>query len=352
MTQPDPVPDRIDAETFFARPDIYPVEFAPGQVNLVPMTRETYRRSIFTDPGRIVPAGPRAWQVPTERLLAEFESRGPVQRPIFFIFHIAHCGSTLLARALDLPDRTLVIREPFTLRQLAADAAAGGVPTDPAVWKRCLALTSALLGRRYTDEQVVIVKANVPVNFILDPLLALNPDCAGVALYAGFEDYLLSVLKTPMHRRWVLNVCQQVAGGIRATPGLGEVDAAALEPPRAAACLWLAQMLRLRSVTASHERIRSLDCRLLFERPQSVLPAAMELADADLPVSEAEAIAGGELFRRHAKDPGRQFDSAARDRELASLAERMAPEVDSARSWIMSTGAWDGAPVPMEPALL
>jgi hypothetical protein len=343
---------RIDPETFFTRPDVYPVEFENDQVNLVPMTRETYRRSIFTDRGRIVPAGPRGWQVPIARLLTEFESRDCAQQTIFFVFHIAHCGSTLLARALDLAERTLVIREPFTLRQLAADAVAEGGPVDPAAWKRCLRMTSALLGRRYAQDQTTIVKTNVPVNFILDPLLALNPDSAGVALYTGFEHYLLSVLKTPMHRRWVMNVSDQLAGGIRATAGLDNVDVGTLDPPRAAACLWLAQVTRLRAAVAAHERLRSLDCRELFDRPADVLRAAANLAGIVLSGPETDAIAGGELFRRHAKDPGREFDREARDRELLELATRLGPEVDSARAWMIGTGAWDGVDLPMAPALL
>ncbi len=352
MTSADTVPDRIDPDTFFSRPDVYPVEFESGQVNLVPMTRDSYRRSIFTDRGRIVPAGPRGWQVPIGRLLNEFESRDCAQQTIFFIFHIAHCGSTLLARALDLADRMLVIREPVTLRQLAVDAAAAGGPADPLTWKRCLRMTSVLLGRRYVPGQTVIVKANVPVNFILDPLLANNPDCAGVALYAGFEDYMLSVLKTPMHRQWVTNVCGQLAGGIRATAGLHDVDTGRLEPPRAAACLWLAQVSRLRAAVAAHERMRGLDCRVLFDRPAEALRVATDLAGDALSESEAEAIAASELFRRHAKDPGREFGREARNRELSELAERLAPEVDSAKSWIIGTGAWDGTDLPMAPALL
>jgi len=352
MTNAQSPPGHIDPETFFSRPDVYPLEFERGHVNLVPMTREGYARSLFTDRGRIVAAQPQGWQVPTGRLLSELEERSVRQQPVFVIFHIAHCGSTLLSRALDLADRTLVIREPFALRQLAVDAATSGMPSDPGSWKRCLRMIAVLLGRRYTDEQQVIVKANVPVNFILDPLLALDAVSGGIALYAGFEEYLLSVLKTPMHRRWVLNVCGQVAGAIRSTAGLHDLDTDGLDPPRAAACLWLAQMSRLRSAVAAHERLRGLEFRVLLERPVEVLQAAMQLAGTTLSVQEAEIIAAGELFRRHAKDPGREFDRNARDRELSVLYERLGQEVDTARSWIIGTGAWDGRELPVMPTLL
>ena len=352
MTPADPVSGHVDPESLFDRPEVYPLDFEPGHLNLVPMTRDTYRRSIFTDRGRIVTAASHGWRIPIGTMLDQYESRERPWRTVFFIYHIAHCGSTLLARAMDLDDRTLVIREPFALRQLAADAAAAGRPADSVYWRRCLRLTMALLGRRFDPHQTVIVKANVPVNFILDPLLALDPDCAGVALYSGFEAYLLSVLKTPAHRRWVVNVSRQLAGGIHATAGLDDVDVGALEPARAAACLWLAQISRLRAAVAAHEDLRGLDCRVLFDRPAEVLESAMRLAGSSLTRSEATAIADGELFRRHAKDPGREFDREARERELAALAAQYEGEVEAARDWIVGIGAWDGRDLPIIPSLL
>jgi hypothetical protein len=346
------IPERIDAESVFSRPDIYPVEFTRGQIQFVPMTPDSYRKSIFTDRGRIVPAAPHGWQVPIGQVLSDFERRSLDQPPLFFIFHIAHCGSTLLARAIDIPGRTLVIREPFTLRQLAVDAAAPQGPRDPATWNRCLRLTTVLLGRRYAADQAVIVKANVPVNFMLPALMKLHRESRGLLLHTGLDNYLLSVLKTPMHRRWIGNVTRQLTGAIRATPGLEKIDPGKLNAPEAAACLWLAQLSRFRRALADCNRLRSLDCQLLFDRPAEVLQAALEMAGASLTGPEAEAIAGGELFRRHAKDPGRAFDREARTRELAALSDQLAPELDAARNWVKSTSAGESASVSLGRPLL
>ncbi len=352
MDAPQPIPDRIDPETFFTRPDIFPVEFGQGHIQFVPMTRESYGRSLFTDRGRIVPAATHGWQVPTGQVLTEFERRGIPQPKLFFIFHIAHCGSTLLARAVDVPGRTLVIREPFALRQLAVDAAAANDGSDPGTRERCLRLITALLGRRYDGDQPVIVKANVPVNFILEPLMALHPESRGILLYADLDDYLLSVLKTPIHRRWVLNVSRQLAEAIRSTPGLEDTNLAALGAPQTAACLWIAQLSRFHRALAGCERLTSLDCQDLFARPAETLREAMSLAGAPVTASAARGIAEGDLFRRHAKDPRRKFDRSARARQMARLAEEMAPELEAARSWAVSTPAWKRVTAPMKRPLL
>jgi hypothetical protein len=352
MDSAQPIPDRIDPETFFTRPDIFPVEFGQGHIQFVPMTRESYGRSLFTDRGRIVPAATHGWQVPTGQVLAEFERRGIRQPRLFFIFHIAHCGSTLLARAVDVPGRTLVIREPFALRQLAVDAVSASGISDPGARERCLHLVTALLGRRYAEDQPVIVKANVPVNFILEPLMALHAESRGILLYADLDDYLLSVLKTPIHRRWVLNVSRQLSDALRATPGLEDTDLNTLDAPRTAACLWMAQLSRFHRAMAACHRLSSLNCQDLFGRPGETLREAMSLAGAPITPSEAQAIAKGDLFRRHAKDPRRKFDRSARARQMARLAREMAPELEAAKSWAASTPAWERVMAPMKRSLV
>jgi hypothetical protein len=180
----------------------------------------------------------------------------------------------------------------------------------------------------------------------------LHRESRGLLLHTGLDNYLLSVLKTPMHRRWVGNVTRQLTGAIRATPGLEKIDPGKLNAPEAAACLWLAQLSRFRRALADCNRLRSLDCQLLFDRPAEVLQATLELAGASLTGPEAGAIAGGELFRRHAKDPGRAFDREARTRELAALSDQLAPELDAARNWVKSTPAGESASVSLGRPLL
>jgi len=329
----------MDPEMLFRRPDAFPLEFAEGALDMVPMSRESYQRSLFLDRGRIVPAARRGWRLPLAGLLGEFERRGAAQRPIHFIFHIAHCGSTLLARALDLRARTLVLREPFTLRQLGAEAASTAAgPRDPDAWGRVLALTTGLLGRRYEENGTVIVKANVPVNFILAPLMALHAESRGVLLYAGLERYVLSVMKTPMHRNWVDNVCSQLAGGILTSSGLSEIDLAKLSTAQRAACLWAAQILRFRDAMAVDARLRSLDCERLFASPAETLTLCFEHFGVDLPENVPVEIAAGDLFRHHAKNPGFAYDREQRERDLERLRSELDGELEQAHGWIEEEG--------------
>jgi hypothetical protein len=333
MTQQSGQPD-FSPEHFFRRPDIYLLEFTAKGGNLVPMTRDCYQQSIFTDRGRIVPASPGGWEIGMIDLLQGYENQGLEQPELGFVFHIAHCGSTLLARALDIADRTLVYREPFTLRQLAVDAAwKPGGPKNQKIWQRQLRLTTGLLGRTYSSVQNVIIKTNVPVNFIIPQLMGLADGNRGILLYAGLERYLLSVLKSPMHQKWVMNVLSHVAGGVTKTNPLAELVLEGITPPQAAASLWLAQMYRFEEALADFPRLRSLDCEDLFSRPADTVAAAFGHLGVRMSAGEVADIVASDLFARHAKNPDRAYDSATREAELQQLKRQLAAELAAGMAW-------------------
>ena len=352
MTQQSGQPD-FSPEQFFRRPDVYLLEFTAKGGNLVPMTRESYQQSIFTDKGRIVAASPTGWEVGMADLLQGYETQGLEQPALGFVFHIAHCGSTLLARALDIADRTLVYREPFTLRQLAADAAGKpGGPADPAGWQRQLRLATGLLGRTFSPLQSPIVKTNVPVNFIIPQLMDLADDSRGILLYAGLEHYLLSVLKTPMHQRWVMNVLGHVAGGVMATDPFGDAAMARITPPQAAASLWLAQMYRFAGALADDPRLRSLDCEDLFSRPGETIAATFGHLGVDITDAEVEGIVTSDLFGRHAKNPDRPYDTATREAELGQLRQHLSAELAAGLAWADEIMARRSLELPLQNPLL
>ncbi|HHH43375.1 MAG TPA: hypothetical protein ENK49_04485 [Gammaproteobacteria bacterium] len=327
-------PPGFEWDALFHRPDHYLLEFSGPQAVFVPMTRESYARSIFTDRQRIVPAHPSGRGVDLNRLLARFDAESIPSRPLRFIFHLAHGGSTLLSRALDCPGRSLVIREPFPLRQLAGeDLSAIPGTMDTALWEKRLRLVVALLGRRYSDSEAVIVKANVPVNFILPQLLATQEDARGILLYSGLRQYLVSVLKGPDHRRWVGNVIRQLEGGVKRIAALSSVRVAALAPPEAAACLWLAQMVQYVRILEAHDGMKSLDSDVFFEQPQATLQAIADFYGLELSHGELEDIVAGELFSRHAKLPGRSYDNAARKADMERHARENERDISEGLRW-------------------
>src|SRR3954469_24815034 len=134
----------LTLDDLFASPDHYLHSFEDDAAVFMPMDRPAYQRSIFLD-RRISPAANQVLRLPVQAL-----SQG-VRRPLptGWIFHVAHCGSTLLARALDHADSSLGLREPLALRQLAL-----------APDSERLQIVLAMLSKRYRADRPTIVKAN------------------------------------------------------------------------------------------------------------------------------------------------------------------------------------------------
>jgi hypothetical protein len=309
----------LTPDALFGSPDHYLHSFDGDAALFVPMDRAAYHRSIFLD-RRISLAPGQPVKVPG--LTAEGRSAAPVG----WIFHMAHCGSTLLARALDDLDASLVLREPLALRQLA-------LAPDPAR----LALVLAMLGKRYRADAPTLVKANVPVNFLLPRIAAADSNVRAIQLHLPLRAYLLAILRSDTHRTWLRNVTGQLAAYLG--------DLSALSDAERAAALWLAQIEAFAAAQAAMPRARALDAELFFAEPAGVLKAAARHLDVPIADTTLEAVAAGPLFATYSKNPALAFDNAARVTRNAALERAIAPELEAAEAWI------EGRTVPVLTAL-
>jgi len=300
----------LTVDDLFASPDHYLHSFDGDAAVFVPMDRAAYHRSIFLD-RRISPARDGVMGVAAGALAG----KGGKPAPAAWIFHVAHCGSTLLARALDQPSTNLVLREPLALRQLA-------LAPDP----ERLAVTLKMLSKRYRADAPSIVKANVPVNFLLPDLVASDPNARAIFLHYGLRNYLLAILRNDKHRAWVRNV----TGQLKAYLG----DLSALPDAECAAALWLAQMRAFAAAIAALPNARSLDAEDFFAAPREFVALAAGHLDVPMTGEEIQALVDGPLFSTYSKNPELPFDNAARVARRAELEDILAPELEQAQAWI------------------
>lgn len=322
-------------ERVFDNPDLFLFAFDDGDAVFVEMDRTAYHRSIFLD-RRISPKGASAQRARLADLYTIQERVKPPVGANGYIFHVAHCGSTLLARALDLPDANLVCREPMALRQLGvqASSAAGGAPGEE--WDRRVRLLSAMLGRRYAPGGPVIVKANVPVNFMLAPLMQLGPAQPAILLHFSLENYLPAVLRGDVQRNWVEHITNELRPGLEAVAG---PRAEAPTPALDAARLWLAQTLLFLDTLRGFENAVSLDAEVLFNEPAPVLQAAFAHFGQPQERTTADNIVASDLFARYSKDPRYTFDNTQRRERQLRLRQELASDIAAARAWLLALPA-------------
>lgn len=271
-------------------------------------------------------------------------SGGPAPPP-GLIFHTAFCCSTLLARALDRPGRTLSLKEPGVLMSLA------NVRRTSARWGhddtrfRKLALTVfALLGRRFEPAEQVLVKPTNAANNLLPAALASGARV--LLLYSDLPGFLVSVIKKGEACRYfvrhLLNIFRLDRPDIDGWP---HRQAMLLTDLQVAALVWHIQIecFEQSLSEAAAEQVRTLraddflgDVRLAVQKAQTFLGLGYS-------ETEIDSIVASPLFQRHSKFSDRSYDNAMREAEKARVMERCGEEIATTLEWARRLR---GSPVP------
>jgi hypothetical protein len=193
-------PDSI-ARDLLARlpgsPDVYPqkLDLVRELVLLVGFNRALYRAASFLDDRILGPGIPGAW-LPVGNVV-DAASRMSQGRPVHFIFHTGHVGSTLVSRLLDETGTTLSLREPLPLRSLAEADDALKQPDSLISASRfdlLLASFMKLWSRGYDDTRSVVVKATSSSGRLAVPLLARSEAARAIYMNLRAEPYLATLL--------------------------------------------------------------------------------------------------------------------------------------------------------------
>ena len=307
-------------DDLFISPDHYLHSFEGDAAIFLPMDRAAYHRSIFLD-GRISPLSATSMRLPVRSLV----ERLPPPAPIGWIFHVAHCGSTLLARALDQLPTNLVLREPSALRQLAF-----------ARDEERLGLVLAMLSKRYSSDMPTIVKANVPVNFMLSELADFDAQAPTIFLYLGLRDFLVATLRNDRHRQWLRRITDQLAAH------LVDFSPSATDAQRTAA-LWLAQMSAFSAAIARMPNSRSLDGEAFFATPGHFLKLAAAHLGVPMSDDELETSVSGPLFANYSKIPDAPFTNETRLALKSELEKELGSELEEAQDWVEKRGGEEKA---------
>lgn len=321
----------LKASTLLESPDIYPLKFDGANLVFVRMSRDSYQQSIFTLPNRIIRDGPDAWTIPFSEVMNMVEQSGKTTPVPNIIFQIAHCGSTLLSRALDHPGSSLVIREPFVLRQFSASPPPKN-EVESNARQRALRTIMYLLGRQYENDETVLIKANVPINYSIDDILENATSLKGVLLFSDFESYLVAVLKSEERCMWAKHVVRELGNHIQLISEFSNIDINSLDSAQSAAVLWLSQMHIYNSVI-SNDQMKSLDAEHFFTSSPDILRASAEHLEINLNNKSLETITNSDLFTHHAKNPEIAYSEDQRQSDQSELNARFEDNIKQTKEW-------------------
>lgn len=328
----------MNAASLAASPDAYPqaVDLVRGLVLVIRMDAQGYRTASFLDDRILGPRTEGAW-LPAGTV-AEAARRITARKPLHFIFHGGHVGSTLLSRLLDETGGVLGLREPLPLRTLAEAEEALGRPDSllsDGQFDGLLDTLLALWSRGYASTRAVVVKATSTAGRLAPVILARAPSARAVYLGLRAEPYLATLLGGANS---AIDLRGHGPGRMRrllAGRDLAVSPLHALTTGELAALGWLTEGLaQAKAGAAAGERVLALD----FEAFLADVPAGLArvIAHFGLPRDEAWLAAAGRsaVLGQYSKAPEIPFPAGERAARLAAARREQRGEIAKGLAWL------------------
>lgn len=321
-------------------PGLFPhrLSFDEELVSFVPTNATKLRAASFLDDRCDFATGPVQLIAMGDALAAG----GRPAEPNRFIFHVSFSGSTLLSRLLDHPGRSLVLREPQSLSDVAARRAmidqAGG--SDPRVDRMLVALP-ALLARRWEANEAVIIKPSNWVNNLAPALcggaqptlpifLSMQPRAFLLAVFRGGHERIAFTARAALHfsQAGRLNA-DRVALALEHT----EDQAVQLARLAALAHRMQSELFAAARAAGGWSEKHCMDFAELMADPVMVAAKAAKLLDLDLP-DEVIGANAARWLARDAKQPASSYAVDARNLQDREVEERFGKIIDDALMWM------------------
>lgn len=282
-------------------PTLYPQKFDPVRdtVYFVGLDEAAYRAASFLDDRLLAPGMQGRW-LPYPAVEQALRGAG-AGKPLHFIFHSGHVGSTLLSRLIDEAGGVLGLREPLPLRTLAEMqdrlGAGGSEPLEAR-----LATFVNLWRRGFAQTEAVVLKATSSAGRLAPRLLAANPSSKAVYLSLPPEPYLATLLAGANAATDLRGFEMERRRRLRGM--LGDVVPAPASIGELSAVSWLAESLtRTRACEAFGSRVLPLDFEHLLANLAATLAQVLAHFEIGAAPGFAEAIGASAVLTRYSKAP-------------------------------------------------
>jgi hypothetical protein len=321
-----------------ASPDVYlqKVDLARDAALLVQLSESGYRSASFLD-DRILTSDIKGSWVGLRHVVEAAQSLG-ASKPLHFIFHTGHVGSTLLSRLLDESGCVLSLREPLPLRTLADAHDMLGQPESLLSSHHFDALEQALLkvwSRGYPGTHSVVLKATSSACRIAARLLERHGGARAVYLNLAAEPYLATLLAgknsaIDLRGHGPVRIRQLQARVATPLPQLHALSLGEL-----AAMSWLAETWNQHDVVARMgARVVELDFDELLADVAGVVRCVA--AHFELPVDprRLDEIARSPVLTRYSKSPDFEYSPEVRRELLRQSRQNNAGQIAAGLHWI------------------
>ncbi len=259
-------------------------------------------------------------------------------RPLHFIFHTGHVGSTLVSRLLDDFGGVLGLREPLPLRVLASAYAERDAPhglLGATTWRRLLDIQLACWSRGYADTRSVVVKATSSAGQCCQPILEASPTSRALFLNLLPEPYLATLLAG---ENSYIDVRGQAQERMKRLLQLAPAHAKplhALSLGEIAAMTWTIETLTHRAAERRYgDRIIRVDFDAFLTDPSITLREICGHFAFDPPEAYFQGVSGNPTLTRYSKAPEHAYTPELRGQILSASRTQNAAEIRKGMVWI------------------
>jgi len=307
------------------------IDVATNRGLLVLLDEAAYRNASFLDQRALAHNPPGQWFSLDEIWSAAKGTNAPQ-----YIFHIGHCGSTLISRLLDQVG-AFGLREPLPLRSMAdfepiLDEAWSLLSPD--AFEGDLKRLNGLWGRIPSSGGVPVVKATSQCSGLSTALLASSPDSRALTLGLKLERYLATVLAGQyaafeFRAAAPLRLQRLTRLGIENLP-----KAHAMNTPEFAAMAWLTETFAARQLAkAEGQRVHHVDFDDFLKEPSNQLKAIATHFGLSPSIDEIHAAISGPTMSRYSKAPEHGYSTNLRDQVVANSMAQNAEAIRKGLAW-------------------
>lgn len=303
-------------------------------------SRNIYRNSAFLDDRMFEPSTQGAW-FPLDTLL-EITAALP-DTGSHYIFHIGHCGSTLLSRLLAEIPGCFSLREPLAFLALAMARRELGTPAarlDEQQWQELFQRVLRLLARGYNEGETALIKGTSTAANLLEPVLSAQPDAKAILLYMDLKPWLATMLRANDTREslraaagiWITDFQRLTQDDSIRLSGLDDVQQAVIS--------WATMMLTFtRASTRYPSRIHWLNFDRFLIEPAKQCGLLAQVLGLAVTVEMIDSLVNDPIMDHYAKDPNQPFNATVRNRELTEARQYLATEIQAGEAWFEQLAA-------------
>jgi len=315
---------------------IHQIDAAQDRAAVVALTADQIRNAAFLDQRALTPQTQGAlfsW-ADVAGVAAHIKETAPAM-----IFHIGHCGSTLISKLIEAAGGPRGLREPLPLRTFAMMEA--NLNESLSVWPRDeLNARLKLFLKTCAKDKNSAVKATSICNNLIQP--ALEGGVAKVLfVYMPAETYLAAMLGGESTALDIYGSVELRMRRLRALCGDSIDNLADLSLGETAALCWACETATAATAMASDNGARVMPANFdaFLEARAQHLPTFLRHFDASVNDAAVENTLNGPLMTQYSKAPEHQFSPSFRKDLLAQYRRERADEIKKGMDWLETRGA-------------